>query len=173
MSILRFYLLVVFVEFSVLFMKSFLNYPQVITFVPRYIIVNNTNLTLHLTQLVPDGHSRTLAIAPHGRLPFHWPHPEVHPKRMAVRLDGPDWVWSGPFSVNDVGDSHIKLRRNLPGKRTVGTAAAHSCRFVWFFLFLCSPSSYIPSTQYRDPLHSCHTHLISAVSTTNSCRKPF
>lgn len=115
--------------------SSSLKCSQVITFVPRYIIVNNTNLTLHLTQLVPGGHSRTLVIAPHGRLPFHWPHPEVDPKRMAVRLDGLDWIWSGPFSVNDVGDSHIKLRRNLPGKRTVRTAAAHPCRFVCFLMF--------------------------------------
>lgn len=97
---------------------------KVVTFVPRYVIVNATAVSLQLTQQLSSsstsafqsgqhaGASVVQEIKPGEKLSFHWPQPGSA-RRLCVRSTGNGWRWSGPFSLHEIGDFHIKLGTNI------------------------------------------------------------
>lgn len=83
---------------------------------PRYTFFNATGMTLLLTQQDIVNTLSHVTLPPNGRLPFHWLRADL-PRRLCLRLDRPGWQWSGPFSISEVGDFHVKFSSAAFDKR--------------------------------------------------------
>jgi hypothetical protein len=81
---------------------------KIITFVPRFTLVNDTRLPLEFQQLrcglAPE------MLSSKSSVPFHWPRANA-PERLCVRCVAVDaaWEWSKGFPITDLGTFHLKL----------------------------------------------------------------
>ncbi|CAM9447412.1 unnamed protein product, partial [Chrysoparadoxa australica] len=91
---------------------GFLSCTTVITFLPRYTMVNGLNHNVEYTQSDCEGMWRNMLPSQESR-PFHWPSGES-PRRLRIRLlMGPELratEWSGGFRVDALGDVTVKMR---------------------------------------------------------------
>lgn len=89
------------------------NYSQskVVKFVPRYNIINGSDLSLQFAQSALTSKNLYKSLAPHQVQPFHWPSPGDE-KLLCLRLNGPGWKWSCPFAIVEPGDFYIKLGKS-------------------------------------------------------------
>eukprot|EP00808_Paulinella_micropora_P013263 g68077.t1 len=113
-------------ELGIGFQTSLANtkFPEtkMITFAPKYILVNRTGVPLSVAQLQVDEqgtlttpHPDTVTIEPHSQLPFLWPIPTVHADKrlLVVRREGKEfaeWLWSGAFSPDKVTQREMMVR---------------------------------------------------------------
>jgi len=94
---------------------------KIITFVPRYLLVNATSHDLlYAPRYQQQQQQQQQRRGDHGRLPagaslpFHWQEVTGMP-RLAVQIDnggsggGTTWTWSCDFPVDKVGTSHVRL----------------------------------------------------------------
>ncbi len=81
---------------------------KIITFVPRFTLVNDMRLPLEFQQLrcglAPE------ALPSKSSVSFHWPRANA-PERLCVRYVAVDaaWEWSKGFPITELGTFHLKL----------------------------------------------------------------
>ncbi|CAG9462005.1 unnamed protein product [Pedinophyceae sp. YPF-701] len=82
---------------------------KVVTFTPRFFMVNTTNETIHVRQRGCEG--RPLVLHPKHETPFHWPD-GFGKMAIEVKLDGElqNWAWSGCFRIDQPSDFGVRLR---------------------------------------------------------------
>jgi len=78
---------------------------KVITFRPRYIIVNRTNREIYYTQV---GSNFAHLLKHKQSLPFHWLNRD-ETQKLSITLS-PHHTWSGGFAIDEIGEFAIKIR---------------------------------------------------------------
>jgi len=73
---------------------------KVITFTPRYILVNKLNKTLYINQ---SNTNSVYSLLPHERTPFHWVNGNVPEKTLRIRINVGNCPWSGAFKLTEMG----------------------------------------------------------------------
>lgn len=82
---------------------------KVITFSPRYIIVNNVGLKVECKQRDMPSNSSRFVLQDKERLPWHWPSGE-HARELCIKLEESDWSFG--FPLDHLGDFAIKIPLN-------------------------------------------------------------
>jgi hypothetical protein len=82
---------------------------KMIHFVPRFILVNNTNAELLLRQ--PNDGDEVLQLSPLSRAPLHW---SIRNKQRWLQMSLKRDVWSGLFNVHEVSQFTVKLESSVP-----------------------------------------------------------
>lgn len=91
--------------------KNRFSRTEVITLVPRYVLVNNTDKTLFLRQ---EGDAREYKLDPYEHAPFHWPHAHKD-KLLRFRIDKNKCNWSGAFTIESTDYFTVQmLDEDLP-----------------------------------------------------------
>ncbi|GMI17545.1 hypothetical protein TrLO_g14806 [Triparma laevis f. longispina] len=88
----------------------------VITFLPRYVLVNDLRVPIELTQFNCEEDWR-MTVPGGTSTGFHWPFKDKA-FLMSCRLqsDGfksPSWTWSGEFSIDALGEVALKVRQKF------------------------------------------------------------
>ncbi len=91
--------------------KNIFSRTEVITILPRYVLVNNTDKTLFLRQ---EGDAREYKLDPYEHAPFHWPHAHKE-KLLRFRIDKNKCNWSGVFTIENTDYFTVQmLDEDLP-----------------------------------------------------------
>ena len=80
---------------------------KIITFTPRFIIVNQ--LSLPVIYMQKGSLCPTQSIAPNQQVPYHW-NDHSKPYQLCIRLAEGFWEWSGGFDIHDIGNFCVKMR---------------------------------------------------------------
>ncbi len=99
---------------------------SLLTFVPRYVLVNRLDAAALEFAQTACMDSWVGTLHPGEEAPFHWPWTEKK-KLIQVRLSTASttpedaWQWSGDFSIDSVGELHIKMRKagNTPHDKRI------------------------------------------------------
>ncbi|GMH83022.1 hypothetical protein TrST_g613 [Triparma strigata] len=88
----------------------------VITFLPRYVLVNDLRVPIEITQFNCEEDWR-MSVPGGTSTGFHWPFKDKA-FLMSCRLlsDGfksPSWTWSGEFSIDTLGEVALKVRQKF------------------------------------------------------------
>ena len=88
----------------------------IITFLPRYMLVNDINLPLEVTQFGCEEDWRM--VIPGGTSTgFHWPFKDkrflMRSRLQGTRFSDASWSWSGEFSIDAIGETCIKVREKF------------------------------------------------------------
>ncbi|EKX50324.1 hypothetical protein GUITHDRAFT_135471 [Guillardia theta CCMP2712] len=92
---------------------------EILTFRPRFVIVNKLDQTVHYRQMDTEG---IYIVRPDHKTNFHWPNANC-PNELCIRIvaevEGTEttsmpYEWSGAFDISTLGESHIRLRSKEP-----------------------------------------------------------
>lgn len=86
-----------------------------ITIAPRFLVKNDFSYNLRIRQ---HSTQNAMQLKAGDRIPIAELENRA-PLQLSVALDEPNLQWSAPFSMSDIGRTHITLERQTPrGKRT-------------------------------------------------------
>lgn len=80
---------------------------KVINIAPRFLVKNSFEYALRIRQ---PGSDKVIDLAPGERVPLHQLQSRAAP-HLAMTLDGGEMKWSSPFSIADIGRTHLTLKR--------------------------------------------------------------
>jgi len=156
--------------------KSVYHNTTVVTFLPRYVLVNNLNCLIEITQLSLTEEWR-MSIPVTTSTGFHWPSKDRETKLM-IRLcdshasDGSvnsnpntgsttgsatersSWNWSGEFSIDSLGEETLKIRS--ASNRTDVVLVRVSVRLVESTIIVNFEPSEIKVVPYRINNNTSH-----------------
>jgi hypothetical protein len=104
---------------------------KVVTFAPRYVLVNHTGHVLYYRQ---EHTAHVYSLAPYEQLPFH-PLSTAHAQscKLSITPRPDEWLWSGNFAVDKLGELSVNIRdSNNQIKRLmrVEVTVAHGTNFI-------------------------------------------
>ncbi|KAL9658375.1 hypothetical protein ABK040_015695 [Willaertia magna] len=99
------------------------NRTKVVTFYPRYVIVNNTNEKLLIKQCYTDNDQLTkpMMVEANSKLNYYWEEMNVTEPQLTLKTNDDNTSWSAPFRTNALGETFLNLKHEKYPYRPIGT----------------------------------------------------
>ena len=83
------------------------NLTKIVTVAPRFVLKNNINEEINIRE---PGSSETMTVKPGDLRPLHFLR-RVPQKQVCLCFSGVNNQWSSPFTISNVGTTHVKLAK--------------------------------------------------------------
>ncbi|KAI8333584.1 hypothetical protein BC941DRAFT_504565 [Chlamydoabsidia padenii] len=103
---------------------------KLVTFAPRFMLKNNTNLKLKIAEYESD---KATSLGIHETLPLYTTTSEHSTKWMCLQLDDLQGLWSTPIDIQEIGTSYIKIPKD-DGSRSILVQASVMMKNATIFI---------------------------------------
>ncbi len=128
---------------------------KVVTFAPRYVLVNHTGHVLYYRQ---EHTEHVYSLAPYEQLPFHpLTTAQGSSCKLSVTPRPDEWLWSGYFAVDKLGELSVNIRdstHQIKKLMRVEVTVAHGTNFITL------RAESVQHPPYRIDNHSPETVLV-------------